>query len=136
MFDEIELGREFFEGLTAIDEAIVAQAASERCRWCGGPLHRSDYPRKPRGGAIAVAAEVFSRRFSLCCGREGCRRRAMPRSVRFLGRRIYVGVVVIVAPVKTGIRKQVRRSGSRSEAPSPAPGGVRPWEVHPCMDEG
>jgi hypothetical protein len=97
MFDPFEMGREFFEGLMAVDEAIVARAAEEPCRDCGGPLHRGDYPRKPRGGRLAVAAEVFSRRFSLCCGREGCRHRATPPSVRFLGRRVYVGAVVIVA---------------------------------------
>ncbi len=76
MFDEIELGREFFEGLTAIDAAILARAECEACRFCGGPLHRGDYARKPRGGLVAMAAEAFARRFSLCCGREGCRRRA------------------------------------------------------------
>jgi hypothetical protein len=97
MFDPFELGGEFFEGLLAIDEAIVEQAAAEPCRDCGGPLHRGDYPRKPRGGELAAAAESFTRRFSLCCGREGCRRRATPPSVRFLGRRVYFGAVVIVA---------------------------------------
>src|SRR5579863_223628 len=97
MFDPIEMGSEFFEGLRAVDEAIVARAAEEPCRDCGGPLHRGDYPRKPRGGRLAGAAEVFTRRFSLCCGREGCRHRATPPSVRFLGRRVYVGAVVIVA---------------------------------------
>ena len=97
MFDPFELRGEFFEGLMAIDEAIVERAAEEPCRDCGGPLHRADYPRKPRGGQLAGAAELFGRRFSLCCGRDGCRRRATPPSVRFLGRRVYVGVVVIVA---------------------------------------
>jgi hypothetical protein len=97
MFDRIELGIEFFEGLTAIDTAIVKRAAEEPCRDCGGPLYRGDYPRKPRGGQIATAAEAFGRRFSLCCGRDGCRHRATPPSVRFLGRRVYVGAVVIVA---------------------------------------
>jgi hypothetical protein len=97
MFDPFEMRREFFEGLTAIDEAIVERAAEEPCRDCGGPLHRGDYPRKPRGGEIAAAAEAFSRRFSLCCGRDGCRHRTTPPSVRFLGRRVYVGAVVIVA---------------------------------------
>jgi hypothetical protein len=48
---------------------------------------------------VAVAAETFARRFSLCCGREGCRCRATPPSVRFLGRRVYVGAIVIVASV-------------------------------------
>ncbi len=50
MIDAFEFGREFFEGLMAVDRAIVARAAEERCRDCGGPLHRGDYPRKPRGG--------------------------------------------------------------------------------------
>jgi hypothetical protein len=97
MIDPIELGREFFERLLAVDEAIVARAAKEPCRDCGGPLHRGDYPRKPRGGLLAVAAEVWERRFSLCCGRDGCRHRATPPSVRFLGRRVYAGAVVILA---------------------------------------
>lgn len=97
MFDPFELRGEFFEGLVAIDQAIVERAAEEPCRDCGGPLHRGDYPRKPRGGGLAVEAESFTRRFSLCCGREGCRHRATPPSVRFLGRRVYVGAVVIVA---------------------------------------
>lgn len=97
MICPVGLEIEFFEGLTAIDRAIVERAAQQPCPDCGGPLHRGDYPRKPRGGRIAAAAEAFSRRFSLCCGREGCRHRATPPSVRFLGRRVYVGAVVIVA---------------------------------------
>ena len=78
MFDEIELGSEFFERLVAIDAKITARVAAAGCRFCGGRLHRGDYDRKPRGGTIAVAAEAFTRRFSLCCGRDGCRRRATP----------------------------------------------------------
>jgi hypothetical protein len=97
MFDQIELGSEFFEGLMAMDVALVEEASSRPCRFCGGRLHRGDYPRKPRGGHLARAAESFRRRFSLCCGQEGCRRRATPPSLRFLGRRVYVGAVVIVA---------------------------------------
>jgi len=97
MIDLFELGSEFFEGLTAIDLSIVEQAARQPCSECGGRLYRGDYPRKPRGGQIAGAAEGWVRRFSLCCGSEGCRRRATPPSVRFLGRRVYVGAVVIMA---------------------------------------
>ena len=97
MFDPFEMVREFFEGLTAIDVAIVERAAEKPCRDCGGPLYRGDYPRKPRGGVLAVAAEGLDRRFSLCCGRDGCRHRTTPPSVRFLGRRVYVGAVVVVA---------------------------------------
>jgi hypothetical protein len=97
MIDLIELGREFFEGLMAVDREIVARAAEEPCPDCGGPLHRGDYPRKPRVGLLALAAGGWERRFSLCCGRDGCRHRATPPSVRFLGRRVYAGAVVILA---------------------------------------
>lgn len=97
MIGLFELGSEFFEGLVAVDQAIVEQAAQRPCAECGGRLHRGDYPRKPRGGRIAVAAERWLRRFSLCCGSEGCRRRATPPSVRFMGRRVYAGAVVVAA---------------------------------------
>jgi hypothetical protein len=52
MIDPIELGSDFFERLTEIDKAIVERAAEEPCGDCGGPLYRSDYARKPRGGLL------------------------------------------------------------------------------------
>src|SRR5271156_1279315 len=97
MVDEVDLGREFFAVLEQIDEGTVRHVAAAGCLKCDGPLHRSDYDRKPRGALIAPAGEGFVVRFSLCCGREGCRKRATPPSLRFLGRRVYLGVVVIVA---------------------------------------
>lgn len=43
-------------------------------------------------------------RFSFCCAQEGCRRRATPPSVRYLGRRVYLGaVVVLVTALQAGI---------------------------------
>ena len=115
MIGAFELGIEFFEGLTTIDAAIVARAAQEPCAECGGPLHRGDYPRKPRGGLLAIAAEALGRRFSLCCGRDGCRHRATPPSVRFLGRRVYVGGIVVlasaVALVAATVSAAVRATG-------------------------
>lgn len=97
MLGDLDLGREFFLQLVRVDEAVVREVVAGGCPWCGGPLHRSDYDRKPRGALIAPAGEEFVRRFSLCCGQEGCRKRATPPSVRFLGRRVYLGAVVIVA---------------------------------------
>lgn len=93
------VGDKFLQWLVEIDEAACARVAAAGCPWCGGPLHRSDYPRKPRGGLLAVGGEVFTRRLSLCCGWEGCRRRATPPSVRFLGRRVYLGAAVILASI-------------------------------------
>jgi hypothetical protein len=86
-----------FAALVVIDEDIARRVALAGCPLCGGPLHRADYERKPRGGLVAAAGEAFKRRFSLCCGRRGCRKRALPPSVRFLGRRVYLEVVVLLA---------------------------------------
>lgn len=94
---EIVFGCEFFAALFLIDEGIARRVAADRCPVCGGALHRSDYKRKPRGAQIAPAGEESVLRHSLCCDREGCRKRATPPSLRFLGRRVYLGAVVIVA---------------------------------------
>ncbi|WP_462271343.1 hypothetical protein [Desulfobacter sp.] len=58
-------------------------------------MHDANYWRKPRGGPPDLE-KVFELRYSLCCGREGCRRRVMPPSVRFLGRRVYWAPVVLL----------------------------------------
>lgn len=78
------------------------------CRWCGGPLHRGDFPRKSRGwlgdppGGDGLPGPEL--RLSLCCGREGCRRRHTPGSLRFLGRRVYLGVaLVLVMAMERGL---------------------------------
>jgi len=85
---------------------------------CDGPLHRSDYDRKPRGALIAPAGEEYVRRFSLCCGREGCRKRATPPSVRFLGRRVYLGAVVIVASMVALALRAAREIRQQTGVPS------------------
>jgi hypothetical protein len=112
MFDQIEFRREFFVRLTQIDAEIAAAVAAGRCPFCGGPLHRGNYARKPRGGLIALAGEDCLVRFSLCCGREGCRKRVTPPSLRFLGRRVYLGAVVIVASILSRVLRgaaEIRR---------------------------
>lgn len=99
MFGQITFGSEFFAALVEFDRKTAELVAEGGCRLCEGPLHWGNYERKPRGGLMAAAGEEFLTRFSLCCGCEGCRRRATPPSVRFLGRRVYLGAVVLVACV-------------------------------------
>lgn len=99
MLHDLRLGVEFFAWLTEADRQIAKGVAAAGCHYCGGRLHQGNYPRKPRGAKLAGAAEGFTRRYSLCCGREGCRRRTLPPSLRFLGRRVYVEAVVLVASV-------------------------------------
>lgn len=77
-----------------IDADLAETARLAGCE-CGGVLHRSDYPRKPRGGPAGGGPD-FDERISFCCNREGCRRRVTPPSVRFLGRKVYLGAVVVL----------------------------------------
>jgi hypothetical protein len=87
----------FFALLEQEDARAAAAVKAVGCRHCGGRLDRADYPRKPRGGSMAAAGESLVRRISFCCAQEGCRRRATPPSLVFLGRKVYLGIVVVVA---------------------------------------
>lgn len=82
--------------LFKFDEDLAAEARAARCRDCGGRLDSAMYPRKPRGALIALP-EAYSTRFSFCCAVKGCRVRHTPPSLRFLGRRVYLGAVVVLA---------------------------------------
>lgn len=86
--------------LTKIDEDQATQARARGCA-CGGALHRANYPRKVRG----IAEEA--KRESFCCAKEGCRKRTTPASVRFLGRRVYAGfIVVLLSALAHGLTAQ------------------------------
>lgn len=85
-----------FELLLRCDRDLAEEARRRGCE-CGGPLHAAFYERKPRGGPACLGPGQATR-FSYCCGREGCRRRLTPASVRFLGRRVFFGAVVVLVP--------------------------------------
>jgi hypothetical protein len=78
--------------LLKLDEELAAEARQRGCAW-GGKLHSARYRRKPRGMPDELE-EDYCRRQSYCCAEEGCRKRTTPASFRFLGRRVYVSVVV------------------------------------------
>ena len=61
---------------------------------CGGRLHSANYPRKPRG--CQDLPQEYRVRLSFCCERDGCRKRVTSPSVRFLGRNVYLEVVVLL----------------------------------------
>ena len=85
-----------YSALLQIDHDLAATTRAQGCPYCGDVLHCANYPRKPRGGPRDLSdAEVV--RFSFCCAREGCRRRKTPPSVRFLGRRVYLGMTILLA---------------------------------------
>ena len=104
----------FFRLLLRIDQELAAEAGAGGCA-CGGVLHGGDYPRKPRGCPLELRA-AFSSRFSFCCNR--CRTRATPPSVRFLGRRVYLALaVVLVSATRPGPTPASARAATLLEVP-------------------
>lgn len=84
------------------DRAILTEARKGVCVVCGEVLHASHFGRKPRGGPPGLGGE-HELRFSLCCAGRECRKRHTPPSLRFLGRKVYLGaVVVLVSAMRHG----------------------------------
>lgn len=101
MYHDLLRDARFWSFLFDVDCDLAETARQQACP-CGGRLHRANYPRKPRGGPRDLPAE-YSSRISFCCARDGCRKRVTPSSVRFLGRRVYLGaVVILVAAMRQG----------------------------------
>jgi len=63
---------------------------------------------------LAVACSV---RESYCCAEEGCRRRSTPTSVRFLGRKVFFAVVVLLVPILRDGMSAARFRRLESELP-------------------
>lgn len=107
MMHELLADARYYTTLIKIDWDLARSVRDAGCT-CegGGTLHAAHYRRRPRGGPAGLP-EGFEKRFSFCCGLEGCRARATPPSVRFLGRRWYLApVVVLVSALRHGVTPQ------------------------------
>ena len=91
--------------LGKIDADLAEAIRRVGCLEClVGNLHSAKYKRKPRTGTKKIET-IY--RHSFCCDQDGCRKRHTPPSVRFLGRRVYHGVlVVLVAAAHHGITRE------------------------------
>lgn len=96
MLSEVLKNKSFFHHLYTIDKEIAEHCRKMPCPYCNGPLYFANYLRKLRGARDGLPEEYFTR-FSLCCGREGCRHRVTPPSCRFMDRKVYWhGVILII----------------------------------------
>ena len=110
MYQSVLADVRLYELLGRIDQDLARVVQGKGCGRCGGRLDRADYARKPRGMPAELGAEHAVRR-SLCCAAEGCRRRNTPPSVRFLGRRVYVGVAILgITALRAGARRDEARA--------------------------
>ena len=83
--------------LLKIDEDLAAETRRRGCQTCGGRLDQGHFPRKPRVPSGVELPAGYDERFSFSCAVDGCRKRHTPPSSRYLGRRIYLGVIVVLA---------------------------------------
>ena len=114
----------FFQFLVQIDTDLATQMHATLCQ-CGGVLHRANYPRKPKACPEAALFE-FQSRWSFCCNL--CRKRSTPMSVRFLGRRVYVALAVVVLAVKRNkINAATTQAGEALGVPERTVARWRQW---------
>ena len=100
MLPELLQKSSLFSLLHRIDRDLASQCREKRCPFCGGPLNQANYERKPRGGPEDLPEEYLIRQ-SLCCSRENCRRRTLPASCLFMGRRVYwAGVILVIMALR------------------------------------
>jgi hypothetical protein len=93
-----------FSNLNTIDRELASRCRLKGCPHCGGALHSAHYKRQPRGAPIDIPEEHCVR-YSLCCGH--CRRRTLPTSVLFFGRKVYFGcVIVMLTAVAQGLERR------------------------------
>lgn len=94
MYPRSALSVTLYDGLHRIDEDLASKARDSGCPHCGGPLDRGSWRRKPRGLDLP---DAFCIRLGLCC--RDCRRRVLPPSTLFWGRRVYLAAIKLVCVV-------------------------------------
>lgn len=80
----------------SLDLLIANETRDRRCRYCKGPLHHATYKRKASITRVKLPEE-YSNRYSLCCGNPECRKRTLPPSCLFMGRRVSFQCVILVS---------------------------------------
>ncbi len=92
--------------LLAFDRDLANACRREGCALCRGVLHSARYRRKPRG-RLCELGEEHDWRFSYCCARDGCRKRATPPSLSDRSHKQLIALLRFIAPL-TGGREHLR----------------------------
>lgn len=92
MCQSLPLDASLWRTLFLVDWHIANQVRDQGCPHCAGKLYVANYPRKPRGVQRDLLGPHYCQRFSFCC--SVCHKRTTPPSVRFLGRKVYLGAFI------------------------------------------
>jgi hypothetical protein len=103
LYQALQHDARFHQQLLDFDRDLATAAREAGCSECRGALHSARFDRKPRG-VPAGLGDDYCQRFSCCCAVDGCRTRATPPSLRFLGPKVYLGTVVtLVTAMQQGV---------------------------------
>ena len=92
--------QQLYRLLEKVDADLAQKTQEQGCCRCGDKLYFDSYPRKPRGGPA-----TWDKRYSFTCATN--RHRVTPRSVRFLGPKVYVMVVVVlISAMRHGLKRE------------------------------
>lgn len=123
-------GASLYRFIQQIDLDTVRQAQASPCPHCGSRLDRADYERKPRG--VSLGSDDDSRRYSLCCRQDGCRKRLTCQSLRFMGRKVFLGFFILFSSSmdKASERRSINRiSNDLSVSPQTLSRWLRYWRA-------
>lgn len=98
MYTKLISDPNFYSILLKFDEDLANKCWAKPCSHCGGKLNQAHYLRKPRGGLLAP---MEAKRFSFCCRERDCRRRQTAPSIRFLGPKVYLSVLITLITAMT-----------------------------------
>src|SRR5579864_5126892 len=106
----------FHQLLLTCDRDLADTARGAGCKRCSGVVHSAHYWRKPRGRPCRLGRE-HDQRFSFCCAVDGCRSRATPPSLRFLGPKVYIAAIRSASARSPRSRRPSWRSPSAPRIP-------------------
>lgn len=111
MLPELLQKSKLYRLLFLIDCDFSETVKNQGCPFCSGALHQADFPRKPRGPFKTFLRNI-KKRHSLCCSCENCRKRSLPPSCRFMGRRVYFWPVILIV---MALRQDGKNSYSKGQ---------------------
>ena len=93
----------FLAFAASLDKEFASDLKQKDCPFCKGPLNSAYYQRKSRFPVDVPLPEGWNTFYSLCCSKEGCRRRSRPFSIRYAGRSPHsAGVLLLCNLLRTG----------------------------------
>ena len=114
----LPLDASFWLTLFKLDWHIADRVHHQGCPHCAGKLYVANYPHKPRGIARDKLGPHYCQHFSFCC--SVCHKLTTLPSVRFLGRKVYLGASITLMSAGVHGLSSAQRAALLDELDVPA----------------